>query len=321
MEELKKYELFDRYLRGELDQKELDVFLGRLESDEELKKEFDMYQYLVEGIREHEKQELKAFITRRKTSEVKYIGSPWSKTFTYASAAVLIGFGLLYVVLDSRVKDNDVAVNNPVIVPKAPEKPVISEGEEEVERVKPIDQVPVVPEMKTEDPEREIDTSLTKGQGTNPPTKGDNGREFPVIGDPSRMASSGDDYPVKEDSRIMDTLIRLSILFEQFEGQFIDTGEGGKPVTGEVNVTEKILVQFWKSPINYKGYRFDGRKLVLFGLDSFSQVELKYRIVNKELKVYDVYLVYGKMHVKLIDNNRYNAYIRETNPAILNELK
>ncbi|HCS19929.1 MAG TPA: hypothetical protein DIW47_05100 [Bacteroidetes bacterium] len=322
MEEQKKYELFDRYLRGELEQEELDDFLERLESDQELKNEFAMYQYLVEGIREHEKQELKAFLSKKRNEEIRYIGNPWSKRFTYASAAILVGFGLLYVVLDNRVKDNNIVVNEPVIVPETPETPAIKEGAEEVERIKPKDEVAIVPELKPESPEMEIDTSLTRRRGTNPGIKGDDGGEFPVMGDPNRMASSSsDEYPVKEDSRIMDTVITLAIQFEQETGMVLDTGAGKIHQTITVDAPEKILVQFWESPINYKGYRFDGRKLVLFGLDTFEQVELKYRVIDANLKVYDVYLVYGKLHVKLIDNNRYNAYIRETNPAILNELK
>lgn len=319
MEELKKYDLFDRYLRGELDQKELNIFLERLESDEVLKKEFEIYQYLVEGIREHEKQELKAFMAQKKKAEVKYIGSPWSKTFTYASAAVLIGFGLLYVVLDNRVKDQNVVVNEPVTVPKIPDTRAGREKEDVVEEAKP---ELVVPKVSPADLQQDTSAGMTDDVEKSEPKAGSEGREFPVLQDQKRMASNGeDDYPVKEDSRIMDTLITLSILFEHEDGMMIDTGTGGIPQKTLVTVSEKILVQFWKSPINYKGYRFDGRKLVLFGLDSFSQVELKYLIVNNELKVYDMYLVYGKMYVKLIDNNRYNPYIRETNPAILNELK
>ncbi len=319
MEELKKYELFDRYLRGELDQKELDSFLSRLNADEELKKEFDMYQYLVEGIREHEKQELRAYMIQQKNKEVKYIGSPWSKTFTYASAAVLIGFGLLYFVLDNRVKDNDVVVNDPIKAPKTQETPVIREGAEEVEPEEPVF---TAPQITTEEGEPDTASDGKYDPDLAEPGTAKEFRDYPVMGDPNRMASSGeDDYPVKEDSRIMDTLITLTVEFEQETGMVIDTGTGSIHQTIVVNVSEKILVQFWKSPINYKGYRFDGRKLVLFGLDSFSQVELKYRVIDAELKVYDVYLVYGKMYVKLIDNNRYNAYTRETNPAILNELK
>lgn len=319
MEEQKKYDLFDRYLRGELEQKELDSFLAQLESDEALKEEFDTYHYLVEGIREHEKQELKAFMAQRNKGEQKYIGSPWSKSFTYAAAAILLAFGLLYVVLDNQVKDQDVAVNDRIVVPKTPEPTQAPEGEKVQEAETPES---VEPHVHTKTP---VDTgSDMKDEGDEPQTpKKKDPLYYPEPGDPNRMAgSSKDDFPVKEDSRILDTLITLSIRMEKYEKQTIDSSGAAPGEERSITLkSEKILVQFWKSPINYKGYRFDGRKLVLFGLDSFSQVELKYRIVDPTLEVYDIYLVYGKLTVKLIDDNRYNAYIRETNPAILNELK
>lgn len=319
MEEQKKYDLFDRYLRGELDQKELDSFMKELGSDEALKEEFDMYQYLVEGIREHEKQELKAYMTKK--AGVRYIGSPWSKNFTYASAAILIGFGVLYVVLDNRAKDTDLAINKPIEIPKSPETQVAPDGEVKTEENK---EEYVVPEIQAAPVEVDTNTRYSE-DGQKPDGEKTYGvGDMPVMGDRNRMAGSNkgeDDFPVRTDTRIMDTLITLAIRFEKVTEQSIDTGESPEAERTIPVLSEKILVQFWKSPINYKGYRFDGRKLVLFGLDSISQVDLKYRVLDAELKVYDIYLVYGKLHVKLIDDNRYNAYIRETNPAILNELK
>ena len=317
MEELKKYDLFDRYLRGELEQKELDSFLKQLDSDEELREEFSMYQYLVEGIREHEKQELKAYMSKK--AGVRYIGSPWSKGFTYASAAILIGFGILYFVLDHRAKETDLAINKPVETRKTPEQEVVREDEVKKGEEK---QEFVVPEVASPDQQDTNTLYNEERQGTEGERSSAVG-DFPVMGDSKTMAGSKteDDFPVKTDTRIMDTLVTLNILFEKEEGIALDTGTGLIKQTSVTVHSEKILVQFWKSPINYKGYRFDGRKLVLFGLDSMSQVELRYRVLDPELEVYDVYLVYGKLHVKLVDDNRYNAYIRETNPLIINELK
>lgn len=37
-----------------------------------------------------------------------------------------------------------------------------------------------------------------------------------------------------------------------------------------------ITVEFWKSPINYKGYKYDHYKLVIFGLNDFDVTKFKY---------------------------------------------
>jgi hypothetical protein len=37
-----------------------------------------------------------------------------------------------------------------------------------------------------------------------------------------------------------------------------------------------VTVEFWKSPINYKGYRFDSYKVVIFGLNDYDVTKFKY---------------------------------------------
>jgi hypothetical protein len=38
-----------------------------------------------------------------------------------------------------------------------------------------------------------------------------------------------------------------------------------------------IKVEFWRSPINYKGYKFNGNKLVLFGIYIYENASLEFR--------------------------------------------
>lgn len=35
---------------------------------------------------------------------------------------------------------------------------------------------------------------------------------------------------------------------------------------GKLNTENPVLVEFWKSPVNYHGYRFNGKKLMLYGI-------------------------------------------------------
>lgn len=44
---------------------------------------------------------------------------------------------------------------------------------------------------------------------------------------------------------------------------------------------QKILVELWKSPVNYKGFKYNGRKLILFGFENFDKLGLEY--INRRL--------------------------------------
>ncbi|MGD0711158.1 MAG: hypothetical protein ABR968_08230, partial [Bacteroidales bacterium] len=46
-------------------------------------------------------------------------------------------------------------------------------------------------------------------------------------------------------------------------------------------VLNSLKVEFWKSPINYKGYKTGKNKLVVFGLDQFNMIS--FRILNNTL--------------------------------------
>ncbi|MDX5321778.1 MAG: hypothetical protein LPK45_11610, partial [Bacteroidota bacterium] len=273
MEEQYKYDLFDRYHRGELDQSELDAFLERLNTDETFRADYEMHHLLVEGIREHERQDLKAFMQEK--ARVRFMGNPWSKTWTYASAAILIGFGVLYVVLDKTIPQEELSDKpNPkeLVFPvdTADEKP-----EETLTDAEPIQKTEKEPENESQYPQSDPITPLPDSSDE------DNIPEWQSAEDPSRMAgmTQGDELPVKQDVRIYDTVLSLKLQFPKDSTNLTKKGAGGKE--------EKIVVQFWKSPINYKGYRFDGRKLEVFGLDSIDQVEVKYYVVNAELEVVD----------------------------------
>lgn len=43
----------------------------------------------------------------------------------------------------------------------------------------------------------------------------------------------------------------------------------------------KLRVELWKSPVNYKGYKFSGNKLILFGIENFDKLTIEY--INKKL--------------------------------------
>ena len=80
------------------------------------------------------------------------------------------------------------------------------------------------------------------------------------------------------------------------------------------NTTKNILfVEFWKSPINYKGYKIINNKLIIFGLDQLN--DILFKTFNKSL--YMKYL--SEFYVMEIGQD-FKPFIPVSNLALLNQL-
>jgi len=75
-----------------------------------------------------------------------------------------------------------------------------------------------------------------------------------------------------------------------------------------------LQVEFWRSPINYKGYRFSSKKLLLFGLPD-NNVDAVIQLDG------NWYLKDGSRYYKLERDDKFNSYIAVTDTNILNRLK
>lgn len=58
-------------------------------------------------------------------------------------------------------------------------------------------------------------------------------------------------------------------------------------ITSQNANEQKVTVEFWKSPINYRGYKRSPNKIVIYGILNFNEVQF----ISKDKNVY------------LIDNN------------------
>jgi len=72
----------------------------------------------------------------------------------------------------------------------------------------------------------------------------------------------------------------------------------------------KVLVELWKSPVNYRGYKYSGRKLVLFGIDSFDKLSLEY--LNRRL-----HLRQGNMLIPIDRTEDFKPYVPVRKPGIV----
>jgi hypothetical protein len=74
-----------------------------------------------------------------------------------------------------------------------------------------------------------------------------------------------------------------------------------------------LSVEFWKSPINYKGYKTGKNKLVIFGLDQFSMIS--FRMLNNTL-----YMKYLSDYYQIERSEDFKSLIPINNPQVLSQL-
>jgi hypothetical protein len=114
------------------------------------------------------------------------------------------------------------------------------------------------------------------------------GTELPLdTTDQSIYYQSEDEFVVKREELIATKSIKLNFIQQKKTG--LDTNEQylkSKLSIQETNETNKdILTEFWQSPLNYKGYKFNKKKLVLYGFTSFDLISIYFFNENYYLKI------------------------------------
>ncbi|TNE81806.1 MAG: hypothetical protein EP332_02340 [Bacteroidetes bacterium] len=338
MSELETYELFDAYLRGELSGKELDDFVRRMQEDSTFKEALDMHVMLVRGIEEHRKQELKAFL-KEQTSR-SFLGNPFGAKYTWFAAAVLAFFALVYVGFEYGLKEEFAQLNESkeevdtvVQVQAAPT--------EQIERQKNNEprgnQIPPVPEA-TDDKDviyQEDEVVLNEVKKAYIGSVQSEVEEIEMLDEPENLEMTNDaeenKLPVRQDTKIYDTQMVVRQLAWTTDSVKITLRDNSansnlakaKPESNRTfkeTSDKKITIEYWGSPINYKGYRFDGRKLVLFGQDEQSEVHVVALLTDVNLGTYRYFFKLQGSYYELFDDNVFRAYKAITDSRILTKL-
>ena len=90
MSEASKMEWFDKYRTGQLTETEIATFKSQLEANSMLKIEYQDYLQIVQGIRQYEREELKAFLLAEEETPVLHIQSFRRRRWFMAIAAAII---------------------------------------------------------------------------------------------------------------------------------------------------------------------------------------------------------------------------------------
>lgn len=278
-----QYEWIERYLEDQLGGEELDIFRKRLRDDSEFAYDVEIQRLIWQQIKEQRKQELKNFIAAE--GEVKYIQNIWGTKWLYASAAIVLFFTGFYFVVEYVIKPGQ-------------ESGTYSVGQEEYAREKS-DSSTVVDPMREPDQQKKSFPSqadsvvdLAIADHDDVPTDEVVKETMPVIESSEdyffdQQRDSADLYEdedfVAKDERIAGKVFELHSLVSVSRENAAKKAPVSKQVTTDKSETEEpreqeksisetkesaqLIVEFWKSPVNYKGYSYQKGKLILFGID------------------------------------------------------
>lgn len=76
---------------------------------------------------------------------------------------------------------------------------------------------------------------------------------------------------------------------------------------------QRIQVEFWESVVKFKGYRYSGNNIQLYGIDTSTAISFKKYGDSLYINIAGTYFV-------LLGNNQYNKYVKVTDAALLNIL-
>ena len=77
---------------------------------------------------------------------------------------------------------------------------------------------------------------------------------------------------------------------------------------------EVLLIEFWKSPLNYHGYRMSANKLVIYGIEDNETPDFIF--FNNSL-----YMDYTDNYYHLNNTEQFKPLVKITNASLINQLK
>ncbi len=301
-------DLFDEYLQNRLPDAERAKFDEKLLIDAAFSEEFLRYKTIAYGIKDYSKADLKDYIkTNGKVAVTKGINFQ-PKQLRYAIAASLILFAGIYVVINYYVKPN-VEKN---LVTNASEQKVSAQPDSSV-TIMP----ETVDMAASENPTKQLRENKSAEEiAPNSEANGtarkyevdDLSNELPVPASP--------EYKVLSDKKLSDTIMLAyyvvvedldnKVKFSEKESTTLkkslpstdnnnyskskneivivtkgsDTADKDKKISKplEVKKADNYTVEYWQSPVNFRGYKMVGYTLQLFGLGATSTAVKLYKV-------------------------------------------
>ncbi len=298
--------LIDRYIDNSLSGVELKEFMDRLEQDENFRKQVSFHNLLIESIQIAEDFRLEKLIETQIGYKKPLIptGLKLILTFLFITAVGItlwqyIGTGTLQT--RKRIFSWDLFKKNP----EEKEKDKVTELSNSYNKEKTDTLKPEVID------ERSVTTNISNETGATDDSIA------------SEIISQDENLVVKQDQLLVTHTLKATDILNDEQKKGNDNtltqstvsklNPGGGLVEIQKQSDEDYEVEFWLSPVNYKGYKLASNKLVLFGIEEPDAVKL-YNVENKLM------MKYGQDYFRLNPSDEFISFstIKNTDlPAAL----
>lgn len=337
------HELIDQYLSGELIGQELDKFKIRLKEDPAFEQEVQVQKAIIHSIEAHRRAEIKAMLVASKAKKRGLIIPFGNRSLAVAASILsLLAFGLIIKTMlpngiGELTKNEEPPVTNEVVVDNDQES---DDTSEEISDNKPFD---VSDSSETTQPPEIVIVEDTDDL-TDHPNEGlfetDDDLDLSEL-KKDEDEIDGSDFKAKRDSLLGSKNVNLLVMTYDVQAartaettQSTESKSGGlfnkkskekdEADKGDVSSDDdhkaitktqgpNIRVEFWESIVKFKGYKFDGKTLLLFDTPVSASIVLQ---------SYEgtTYLNKNGVFYKLIPNSNFNQMSRVTNAELLKVL-
>lgn len=323
MSETFDHEEIDKYLSGEMGSFERGLFEHKMAQDEVLRYEVEVRKMAISILEAERIKQLREYI-RRNTPHKRQLGF-WQQVTLYSSVACALVALVFWVMLQMSEPRGVMAYSD------APHKKAQGDSEKADPNRNAGQVIPAAPEV-SDNPTNTLFTPEVKTADVPSEANSEDLNTSPAMG-AEATAQESDDYAIKSDEMVLDTVYLTPVL------QAAATEESENYKTPAVRAESKsavptvaargkkalvtdsasgynksgaisLKVEFWNSPINYRGYRYNGIRLQLYGISD--PAKIKFRVLGDELYMWNA----GNV-CKLVKEDRYNSYWPESDKALL----
>jgi hypothetical protein len=288
--------LIDRFLQGELSGIELENFQLRMKEDAHFKSEVALQKMVYEGIKKANHQRLKKIIFSALNYRKPSVPYPLKMIIIFF---LVTGFGItlwFYVGNESANKDQAKSWFAFLNSKKG-------EAVDKHELNAPREDLKQKPMQETDSSDNEPAAKPVQADSLEVKKE-----EAPVL-DSAVMAARDEDIIVKQDQLLISatmpvenkTIDKEGAPEESLAEEAVQKLNPAADLPAVEKIPSNVTVEFWVSPINYRGYKMSKNKLILFGIEEPDAVKL-YR-VNDAL-----YMVYLKEFYRLNDSFDFVSY-------------
>jgi len=323
-------DIIDLYLKGLLQGEELDKFLLEMKENEALAEDVEIKKQIIGSIQGLRHEELKNYIARQ-TKENVLVRLPGPKWAYGVAASFLLLASTFFIFQDQIPKNvNPIAIFQPknklkkdtLLVEKNKEIPSDAnkitsfESDDNMTELE-IDTVTSnLEEVILDailDGEKDIDVRQDKIVRTHTAITVEHANRMNLIDSSNnneKVSSSAptiskNEAQISSDKKVKSTEVKTPAIVH---------ADDHTSTEFKKDKNQKIQIEFWQSIVSYRGYKWNGKTLRLYGIDSISILEIHHLDNNYYVQINKEFYL-----LRLTDN--YESYIKITDAALKERLK